>query len=529
MVAQLLGPDGQPISSGVLRSTIAEPQIGGIRNIFSEFMAPGLSPERLASILRNAAEGFGRDYLTLAEEMEERELHYAAVLRQRKLAVAGIAPVLDEDDSSAKIRENVGQLINDPQVYGMVVDMLDGLAKGYSVIEIEWGERDGMWWPMAYHHRDPRLFVFDIRTKSEVRLAVDGLIEGTELPQGKFIVHKPKLKTGIPLRGGLARSAAFAFMIKSFTLKDWLAFCEVYGMPIRLGKYHAGASETDRRALLRAVASIGSDAAAIIPESMQIEFIETKMSGASDIAFEKLARFVDEQVSKLVQGQTMTSDNGSSRSQATVHNEVRLELTEADTRDAAKTLNRDLIPWFVALNFGPQKKYPQVRLPVAKPEDIKVLTEALDVLVPMGMEVSEAEARSKLGLRDPKKGEKLLVAAKPAPTLPLDNPVTAELTSVQPGKVGLPVAKGFVALARADGRLAAEITDDEIEEEALSGWQKQVDPLLAAVQEAADKSENFQEFLAALDQLQAGLPVDELMKGLFKAGLKARMGGAANG
>ena len=74
--------------------------------------------------------------------------------------------------------------------------LLDGLAKGYSVAEIVWGTREGLWWPVEYKWRDPRLFVHDIRTKSEIRLATDGLIEGLPLERGRFITHVPKLKTG---------------------------------------------------------------------------------------------------------------------------------------------------------------------------------------------------------------------------------------------------------------------------------------------------------------------------------------------
>ncbi|WP_332831726.1 phage portal protein family protein [Escherichia coli] len=40
-----------------------------------------LNPGRLAGILRNAANGITRDFFILAEEMEERDLHYASVLR----------------------------------------------------------------------------------------------------------------------------------------------------------------------------------------------------------------------------------------------------------------------------------------------------------------------------------------------------------------------------------------------------------------------------------------------------------------
>jgi phage gp29-like protein len=42
-------------------------------------VASTLSPARLAGVLRNVTEGNARDYFILAEEMEERDLHYASV------------------------------------------------------------------------------------------------------------------------------------------------------------------------------------------------------------------------------------------------------------------------------------------------------------------------------------------------------------------------------------------------------------------------------------------------------------------
>lgn len=178
---QLLGPDGLPIARQTLTQPIAEPQIGGVRNIFSEFVAPGLTPERLASVLRESAEGYGRDYLTMAEEMEEREHHYGGVLTTRKLAVGSIAPAVDANRCEPRITEAVQALVGAPEFYNLVLDMLDGLAKGYSVAEPVWGFHEDLWWPVEYKWRDPRLFVHDVRTKSEIRLATDGLIEGLPL------------------------------------------------------------------------------------------------------------------------------------------------------------------------------------------------------------------------------------------------------------------------------------------------------------------------------------------------------------
>ncbi len=45
-------------------------------------------------------------------------------------------------------------------------------------------------------------------------------------------------------------------------------------MPLRLGRYGPGATETDIAELMRAVANLGTDAAAVLPDSMRIEFTE---------------------------------------------------------------------------------------------------------------------------------------------------------------------------------------------------------------------------------------------------------------
>ena len=41
------------------------------------------------------------------------------------------------------------------------------------------------------------------------------------------------------------------YLLKNFAMKDWAAFNEVFGMPMRLGKYDAMASPADRDALVQ--------------------------------------------------------------------------------------------------------------------------------------------------------------------------------------------------------------------------------------------------------------------------------------
>ena len=71
----------------------------GIRNIYS-VMHPsiGLTPERLTAILREAEAGDPFLYLELAEEMEEKDLHYLAVLSTRKQTVAQLGRLAGGSD-----------------------------------------------------------------------------------------------------------------------------------------------------------------------------------------------------------------------------------------------------------------------------------------------------------------------------------------------------------------------------------------------------------------------------------------------
>jgi phage gp29-like protein len=63
--------------------------------------------------------------------------------------------------------------------------------------------------------------------------------------------------------------------------RDLAEFLEIYGLPVRLGKYPEGATEKEKSTLLQAVLSIGHNAGGIIPRGMEIEF----QNAASGVAF----------------------------------------------------------------------------------------------------------------------------------------------------------------------------------------------------------------------------------------------------
>ena len=395
----------RPVKTQPLTRELAAPSLTGIRSIWNESVASGLSPQRLASLLLAAADGDHWSYLTLAEEMEERDLHYAAELSKRKLAVSRL-PITVESASDTprdkELADAVRALTEGNNFRALLKDLLDALGKGFSVVEINW-QTGSQWTPKRYEWRDPRFFQFDQASRREIRLRDEqDTFNGIELAPYKFLTHVHHGKSGIPIRGGIARLAAWAFMCKGYTIKDWLAFAEVFGMPLRLGKYGSTAKEDEIAILKAAVANLGTDAAAVFPESMQVELIEAGNKGGSADFFERLANYLDNQISKGILGQTASSSGtpgklGNEELQA----EVRDDIRDDDAESLEDTLNRDLVRPFIDLNYGPQKLYPKVQLRAVPPEDVVALVDALEKLVPLGLRVEQSVVCDKLGLPDP--------------------------------------------------------------------------------------------------------------------------------
>ena len=144
-------------------------------------------------------------------------------------------------------------------------------------------------------------------------LTADGPWQGVP-PPWKVIYHRYKARSGYDSRAGMLRVVGWMYLLKNYSLKDWVAFNEVFGMPLRLGKYDPGASTpADREALIRAVRNLGSDAAGMISKTTEIEFVEAsyRLTGSAN-PYQMLAEFCNREMSKAMLGQTLTTDTAGS-------------------------------------------------------------------------------------------------------------------------------------------------------------------------------------------------------------------------
>ena len=371
MVKTLYDADGNPVDKTRLVEEVAAPTVTGVRQILSGHPAQNLTPQRLTALLLAAEQGDALAYLELAEEMEEKDLHYRSVLSTRKLQVAGL-PVKVEAATDAAEDVKAADLVRDFIDTGVlaeaVQDILDAVGKGYSVCEIMWDTEGKSWFPSSILWRDPRWFEFDRLDGVTLRLKGEsGLPE--PLAPAKFITHIHKSKSGLPIRGGLARPVAWYYLFKNFGIKSWVQFAQVFGFPLRVGRYGSEATQDEKDVLLRAVRSIAQDAAAIIPDSMKIEFVNTNSTGNVQI-FKGLTEYFDKQISKAVLGQTGTTDVGQHVGTANAHERVREDIEESDAAQLAATLSRDLVRPLVDLNLGPRRRYPIIRIAREKKEDV---------------------------------------------------------------------------------------------------------------------------------------------------------------
>lgn len=387
--------------------------VGNVNDKYSTYPSNGLNPRRLARIFREADQGDVMSQMELFEEMEEKDTHIFSQLQTRKLAVTGLdwtiqpAGITDTDRDIADFVE--GKIKKIPRLREVMLDILDAVGKGISISEIDWEpDGNGNFYIAGIEWVHPKKLFWDYET-DEMKIRTMEYPSGISLPDNKFVVHRYKAKSGHPSRAGLLRIAAWMYLFKNYDIKDWVAFCEVYGMPLRLGKYNAAASREDKAALAEAIINLGADAAGIVPDNTSIEFIESNKTTSADI-YERLARYCDEQTSKAIVGQTLTADSGGgSYAQGKVHADVRHDLTVADAQALAETINECIVRPLVLYNFGSNVDCPTFQFDCKDPEDLKETVEIYRTLAcDMGLKIPEEHIYKKFAIPKPEEGEKVL-------------------------------------------------------------------------------------------------------------------------
>ncbi|MGM9566040.1 DUF935 domain-containing protein [Evtepia sp.] len=497
--------------------------VAQVTDKYSEYPSNGLTPVKLAEIFKEADAGDVLRQMELFEEMEEKDPHLFSQLQTRKNAVTGldfeIIPFSD-DPRDKEIADFIEEQINGIEsLEDVETDLLDAIGKGFAVSEIMWGYDEGHVVVREIKSRHQKRFFWDSLDDS-FKVRTKDAPEGILLPTNKFIVHRYKARSGHTSRAGILRVVAWMYLFKNYDLKDWVSFAEVYGLPLRLGKYAPGASEADKVALMQALIQIGADAAGIIPDGTSIDFITTEKTSSSDL-YERLARYCDEQISKAILGQTLTSDSGGgSYAQSKTHNDVRHDLTVADCKSLASTLRRDLIRPLCIFNFGEDKRVPHIRFDCEESEDLTQTATIIGTLVnEVGLRVPTSFIYKKFSIPEPEADEEV-----------------AAPRSTSAGLTGLPFKKepnpAQIALkAEGDGGVGTQQHIDKLASAAVrhgaGSFKRAFGPVLKIIEKAESLEElrDMMEDNKAVAELYAAMDVSEVEELLQKVMLYADLEG----
>lgn len=532
----ILDADGNPIDLAAIR----EPQTAKVAHLATEFEqhpARGLTPQRLHSIMCDAELGNLLRQLDLADDIEERDGHVFAELDKRKGAVASLEWNIVEPPNASAAEKKVADQVREwmqslPDFEDVVRGMMDAALKGFSCQELVWKLEERVLVPQI-SFRPQRWFTVDQATRNELRLRDIGSSDGEPLQPFSWIAHIHRSRNGYLARGGLARVLAWPYLFKHYSIRDLAEFLEIYGLPLRLGSYPAGASETEKRTLLRAVSEIGHNAAGIIPQGMKIDFQSAAVG--SEVPFGAMWDRMDAVQSKVILGQTLSASEGRHGTQAlgNVHNEVRMDIRNADARQVEGTLKRQLIHPLAMLNIpgADPKRLPSLQFETREAEDLALYAEALPKLAGAGVQIPVKWANDMLRIPEPMDGEAVL-KGPPEPTDP--NLRKSEISKVEPAAKPAAKAKPTAKNDALAAQLPAAPRDaiDDLVDEQLATWRPLlgplVQPLLSELEKAVSQGESLAAFAARLPQLVQRMDSRPLADGLARAAFSARLAGEAD-
>ena len=259
--------------------------------------------------------------------------HLTSVMDQRRLSLTNASLVFQKEGEEV---EMVQAIVNTLAFERLLEWIVDSKFYGYSLIYADFANSNGPAIDLV-----PRMHV---------------------VPERGIVVSQPGNQTGIcyleppytnlyfgvgrPKDLGLLLKAAPLTILKKNNVSDWAAFNEVFGQPLRKATYSPG-DPTQKAQLEQALANMGSMNYVVVPEGSNLEIVGTNQSTASD-TYNKLTNHFDQAISKLIVGQTMTTESGSSLSQSEVHERVSNKIGQADRRYVLKVLESVVKPMLIA-------------------------------------------------------------------------------------------------------------------------------------------------------------------------------------
>lgn len=271
------------------------------RQIFEVFN--DIAKLRNAFDLANSFTNYNREDLHEIYRQIVRDPHLQSQWTTRKLKTKQREfKVIDSSDNE---NDELTALLQSEWFLMFVDNALDSMMWGFSLIQF------GPWRNGSFHRfrldeeiKDPVYAADRDFVKPELGLVVDnsGANEGVTFWDDNFWT----VFVGKSHDLGLLEKLSELILIKHNAIRNWSEWGEVFGMDTRIVK--TDKKDEPRRALLKALENLGTNGIGVFSPEDELEYVGTSKSDAFKV-YNELIRYVDEQISKVLFGQDVVSNN----------------------------------------------------------------------------------------------------------------------------------------------------------------------------------------------------------------------------
>lgn len=410
----------------------------------------GLNMDRIENALRSAYSGAMRDLTDISRETIDVDPHLGSVLNKRFGALASLpwetppASGIGIDDEKSMFYAEVcrEQLRNLDNFRQSIRQLAWALFDGRACLEIKWVQLDpkfaashpkygkALWAIESLAWIHPRRLSFGPRRELQIedeersftgRFSDSGL-KVEEMPN-KFVWWLPQLFAEYPEREGLAPRCLYWSFFKRFGARERMILSELFGKPWRIVEVdqESTAGDDEMKAADEVIDALGAAYTARLPRGTKLQVIQPGQQAGAIHA--DIIKSSDEQISKLVLGQTGTTDgqpSGMNNNQANVMQNEQLMILQVDAHGISEVIESLLTDRIIALNFGEAEvtHAPGFMLRSDLPADRKAELARLDLALKAGLSVKLDEAYDVSGFSKPNTEADVVIRMEQPPTPP---------------------------------------------------------------------------------------------------------------
>jgi phage gp29-like protein len=361
-------------------------------------LAYTLDAERLHGILRSAEQGDTKELFGLYREIVTGDSHVSTEFGKRKLAILGdaenVLPRTQNDVADERAAEACKELTAHPDWMDAMKWLLDSTIFPVCVLEkvFKPSSKPGL----RFELKSLKGVPYRLLDYTEGRLRIEdtneaGMPLGTyhEPDPDRYIVHRGHLLTTPDEWGGPMRAVLFWWLFVTMGRDWWIRFIERYGSPFIVGKFDKGDDES-RSILMSAFGTASRLLGLVITRETEVELHQAGDKNTGEV-FEKFARFAQEQISKVIVGQTLSSDSkpqGIGTGATELHSEVRQDFRQWDSKVTGNTLRCQLFAQYLAIN-GIAGQAPTMQWGGESGDDNKTTAEVVKIYNDAGLRVKE--------------------------------------------------------------------------------------------------------------------------------------------